>query len=174
MEKLNACCFFGHRKIDKSPALIARLTNVIESLISEQGVNTFYFGSKSEFDRLCLDAVTDLKKKYPHVKRIYVRAEFPYIDEGYKKRLLECYDDTYYPVKLMRAGRASYVERNFEMIDHSQYCICYYHASYVPPRQKNGKGDLFGHTPHSGTKIAYEYAVKRNLAIQNLAADQPE
>ena len=169
MEILNACCFFGHRRIEESPQLIVRLKNAIELLILEQGVDTFYFGSKSAFDRLCLETVTELKKGHPHIKRIYVRAEFPYIDDGYKKYLLQSYEDTYYPEKLLRAGSASYVERNFEMIDRSKYCICYYDEHYTPPKRKNGKGDFFEALPKSGTKIAYEYAEKRKRVINNVA-----
>ena len=57
----------------------------------------FLFGSKSRFDDLCYEAVTELKKKYVHIQRIYVRAEFPYIDESYKSYLLKGYEETYYP-----------------------------------------------------------------------------
>ena len=78
-------------------------------------MDTFLFGSKSEFDRLCLKLVTKLKEKYPHVKRIYVRAEFPYINDDYMAYLLKSYDDTYYPEKLIGSGKAAYVERNYEM-----------------------------------------------------------
>ena len=137
MCKDKACCFFGHRKINKSPELTEILESVIESLIKEKAVNIFYFGSKSEFDSLCLKVVTDLKEKYPHIKRIYVRAEFPYIDDSYKKYLLESYEDTYYPEKMINAGRAAYVERNYEMIDNSSYCICYYDDNYAPPKRRN-------------------------------------
>ena len=60
--KQHSCCFFGHRKIDETPQLIERLTKEIEVLITEKDVSTFYFGSKSEFDRLCVKTVTELKK----------------------------------------------------------------------------------------------------------------
>lgn len=45
----NRCCFVGHRKIEKTPELEKRVFDEIEKLI-EDGVDTFYFGSKSEFD----------------------------------------------------------------------------------------------------------------------------
>ena len=168
MCKDKACCFFGHRKINETPELTERLESVIESLIKEKAVNIFYFGSKSEFDSLCLKVVTDLKEKYPHIKRIYVRAEFPYIDDSYKKYLLESYEDTYYPEKMINAGRAAYVERNYEMIDNSSYCICYYDENYAPPRRKNSRRDLFDYQPKSGTRMAFDYANKRNLVIYNV------
>ena len=53
MSNEKACCFFGHRKIDKTPELIDRLTKEIEVLITEKDVGIFYFGSKSQFDDLC-------------------------------------------------------------------------------------------------------------------------
>ena len=118
------CCFFGHRKINETEELKSKLIEIIEKLIVENSVDTFLFGSKSRFNSLCLDTVTELKEKYPHIKRIYVRAEYQYIDEHYKNYLLKSYEDTYYPEKIMNSGRASYVERNYEMIDKSKFCIC--------------------------------------------------
>ena len=152
--KENTCCFFGHRKINVNDELISRLTEAVEDLITEKKVDTFLFGSKSEFDDLCLKVVTELKKKYPHIKRVYVRAEFPYIDESYTSYLLKSYDHTYYPERMINAGKAVYVERNYEMIDNSDYCIIYYDENY--PLSK------------SGTKIAYDYAIKKGTAVINL------
>ena len=167
--KLHTCCFFGHRKIEVTDELVSRLKEGIEELIIEKRVDTFLFGSKSEFDRLCLSVVTELKKKYPHIRRIYVRAEYPYIDEEYTAYLLKRYDQTYYPDRMIKAGRAAYVERNYEMIDNSSYCIIYYDENYMPPRGKNGKSDLFDYQPKSGTKLAYDYAVKNGLKIVKMS-----
>lgn len=56
-----------------------------------------------------------------------------------KKYLLESYEETYFSPKLEKAGKYSYVERNYEMIDSSTYCVFYYNENYVPPlsRQPN-------------------------------------
>ena len=145
----NTCCFFGHRTINVTEELKTKLTDAIERLITDKKVDTFLFGSKSQFDSLCLELVTKLKEKYPHVKRIYVRAEFPFINDDYKAYLLKSYDDTYYPEKIINSGRAAYVERNYEMIDRSKYCIVYYDESHAPATRK------------SGTKIALNYALKK-------------
>ncbi len=145
----NTCCFFGHRKINETEELKSKLIEIIEKLIVEKQVDTFLLGSKSRFNSLCLEAVTDIKEKYPHIKRVYVRAEYPYISEHYKKYLLENYEDTYYPEKIIHSGRASYVERNYEMIDKSHYCIVYYDELNIPAIRK------------SGTKIALDYAIKK-------------
>jgi len=117
----NTCSFFGHRTINETEQRKAKLMDIIEKLIINEEVDTFLFGSKSRFDSLCLELVTKLKEKYPHIKRVYVRAEYPYISEDYKKHLLENYEDSYYPMKIINSGRASYVERNYEMIDHSRF-----------------------------------------------------
>ena len=77
----NTCCFFGHRTINETEELKSKLNEIIEKLIVDEKVDTFLFGSKSRFNSLCLELVTELKEKYPHIKRIYVRAEYPYISE---------------------------------------------------------------------------------------------
>lgn len=145
----NVCCFIGHRTIIETDEMKKRLLNEIENLIKDKNVDTFLFGSKSQFDSLCLDLVTNLKEKYPHIKRIYIRAEYPVISEDFKEYLLKIYDETYFPEKIIGAGKASYVKRNYEMIDKSNYCIFYY-------MQLNRK---------SGTKIALDYAIKREKKI---------
>ena len=111
------------------------------------------FGSKSRFNDLCFEIVTALKEKHPHIQRIYVRAEFPVIDDDYKQYLLERYEDTYYPETIVGAGKSVYVERNCEMIKNSRFCVVYFDEKQLPKTRK------------SGTKIALEYAVKQGKHI---------
>ena len=152
-KRSTTACFFGHRTIDEIEDLKRSLTAAIENLITAEGVDTFLFGSKSRFDSLCLELVTALKEKYPHLKRVYVRAEYPEITEEYKAYLLRSYEETYYPEKLRNAGRAAYVERNRELIDRSRFCIVYYSETHSPATRK------------SGTKAALDYAVKKERRI---------
>ncbi len=152
-KRSTTACFFGHRTIDETQDLKRSLTAAIEHLITAEGVDTFLFGSKSRFDSLCLEIVTSFKEKYPHLKRVYVRAEYPEITEAYKAYLLRSYEDTYYPEKLRNAGRAAYVERNRELIDGSRFCIVYYSETHSPATRK------------SGTKLALDYAVKKGSRI---------
>ena len=149
----NTCCFFGHRTINETEELKTQLYETIERLITDEKIDTFLFGSKSLFDSLCLELVTKIKEKYPQIKRVYVRAEFPLISDDYKAYLLELYEDTYYPEKIKGSGRAVYVERNYEMIDRSRFCIVYYDEAYAPTTRK------------SGTKIALDYAMKQGREI---------
>ena len=151
----NTVCFFGHRKINETEELKIRLYKTIEKLIKNENVDTFIFGSKSEFDDLCLKIVTKIKEKHPNIKRIYVRAEYEIISEQYKNYLLKSYEETYYPEKIKNSGRAVYVERNFEMINKSQICIVYYEEQCAPKNRK------------SGPKIALDYAIKQGKRIIN-------
>lgn len=151
--KERTCCFIGHRKIEDTLELRTELYEIIEKLIVDENIDTFLFGSKSEFNSLCHKLVTEIKEKHPHIKRVYVRAEYPYIDDSYKEYLLKDYEDTYYPNKLIGAGKATYVERNCEIINNSRFCIIYYDELHAPTKRR------------SGTKIALEYAVEHKKEI---------
>ena len=167
IDKEKTCCFFGHRGIDETEELKNRLCGFVENLIVNEKVDTFFFGSKSQFDDLCHKIVTELKEKYPHIKRIYERSAFQHIPDWYEDSLLQHYEDTYFPEHMENAGRASYVERNQEMINKSDFCIVYYDENYAPPKRKNSRRDLTDYQPRSGTKIAYDYAVKKKKIIIN-------
>ena len=168
-EERKSCCFFGHRKITDADTLKINVYEVMENLILHNNVDTFLMGSKSEFDSLCRKVVSELKERYTYIKRIYIRAEYPDISDSYEKYLLKSCEETYYPERARNAGKAVYVERNCEMIDKSDYCIVYYKKEYLPPRRKNSKRDLFDYQPKSGTGIAYQYAVKKNKTVINVA-----
>lgn len=152
----NTCCFIGHRTINETEELKSKLYETIEKLIVENSVDTFLFGSRSRFNDLCHEIVTEIKEKYPHIKRTFVRAEYQNIDETYKAHLLENYEDTYYPEKIIGAGKAVYVELNCEIIDKSCFCIVYYSEQNAPTIRK------------SGTKIALDYAMKQGKRIINI------
>ena len=165
--KLYSCCFFGHRKITETDNLKKLIYTTVKHLIVNRNVNTFLFGSKSDFDDLCHKIVTELKVIYPHIKRIYVRAEFPYIDDDYKEYLLKSYEFTYYPSKIIGAGKAAYIERNYEMIDNSNFCVVYYDETYKPPKRQYSRKQLTDYQPQSGTMLAY-HAAKKSVEIINV------
>lgn len=152
----------------EAESLKIKIYEIMENLILYNNVDTFHMGSKSDFDILCRKVVSELKEKYTHIKRIYIRAEYEHINEDYEKYLLESCDETYYSERARHAGKAVYVERNCEMIDKSDYCIVYYKDSYLPPERKSCRNDLFYYQPKSGTYIAYQYALKKNKEIINV------
>ena len=150
---MSVCCIIGHRTISEAEGLRLKVIAAIKNLIEHQRVTAFLFGSKSRFNDLCYEVVSEWKETYPNIKRIYARAEFPNIDDNYLAYLLERYEETYFPKKLLQAGRAVYVERNFEMIQNSDYCLFYYDNTLAPTSRK------------SGTKIALDYAIAQKKKI---------
>ena len=171
MEKHKSCSFFGHRKIILNDKLKLLIKENVEDLIVNHKVENFFFGSKSEFNDLCHLIVTELKAKYPNIKRINYTCksesctldtnieelEKKYFQVLKKEIKLQGYEkEIEFKTKYL-AGKASYIERNQAMIDDSDFCVFYYNESYIPTNKTN-----------SGTKIAYKYALKRNKKILNL------
>ncbi|MBQ8320339.1 MAG: DUF1273 family protein [Clostridia bacterium] len=152
------CCFIGHRNTPKTEKLQERVKSLVKELIEKENVRTFLFGSKSAFDDLCFDIVTELKAEYPDIRLVYARNMYPVLSDYYEEYLLEFYDETYFPKRIENAGRASYVERNQEMIDASDFCVFYYDENYRPIERAKG----FGGIPRSGTAVAFSYAERKS------------
>lgn len=144
-----SCCFIGHRKIENKQYIYEKLKLCIQDLILKSNITTFLFGSRSEFNDLCRKAVTELKEIYPHITRVYVRAEYEFVSDDYLNYLLSFYEETYYAEKSRNASRLVYIKRNEELIDSSNICVFYYKSSA-------GRG---------GTAMAFDYAQKRKKKI---------
>lgn len=181
-DKHKFCSFFGHRKIEVTEELKQRTKETIEDLIVNHDVWTFLFGSRSDFDDLCHLLVTELKEKYPDIKRIAYtcQSETCVLESERKEReksysqllkrevhLLGVEEEVEHKNKYT-AGRASYVERNHAMIDDSDYCVFYYDENYQPEMRKYAKRNLTTYQPKSGTKLAYDYAKRKKKNIINL------
>lgn len=152
----NTCCFLGHRTIEISDTLKIYLYNIIEKLIVENNVDTFYFGNNSQFNDLCYDIICQLKTTYSYIKRVYVRSHFPEINDTYKDYLLERYEESYYFSEKHNIGKVAYIKRNYEMINKSDFCVFYLNNQYFLTKSK------------SGTKLAYEYARKNKKTVINI------
>ena len=158
---MKACSFFGHRDTAQTEELKQKVREIVERLIVEEGVDTFLFGSRSKFDELCHIVVTELKEKYPHIRRIAYLCKHEarcLVGEGEKIRRTiktvagrDIYVGEYEEIKksdrVNSAGRASYVERNQWMIDDSDFCI------------------FFIEREVGGSALAYDYAQKYKQAI---------
>ncbi len=178
MEEFKKCCFIGHRKVENQNEVYEQALKAIEDLIINYGVTTFLFGSRSEFNDLCLKAVGELKKQYPQIFRIAYTCKSESCtletEKEIKERLysfalkkevkLDTVDEEFHFKNKSVAGKASYVERNYAMIDESDYCIFYYNENYTPPK-KNSYRVFSG---KSGTEIAFNYATQRKKKIINL------
>lgn len=179
---MKGCCFIGHRVIDVSDSLIKRLKILIESLIVCENVCMFLFGSNSQFNDLCLEIVTNLQKKYPHIKTIAYecKSEIFFLKkykEYYQKIMSNFYnkrvdimtvDEKIDHKTKFTAGKASYVERNQAMIDSSHFCVFYYNQEYLPQKRKHTIKHSSLYQPQSGTKLAYLYALKKHKKIFNV------
>ncbi|MBQ2274006.1 MAG: hypothetical protein II334_00880 [Clostridia bacterium] len=71
------------------------------------------------------------------------------------------YDGAMMSDRLWSAEKASYVERNQDMINESDYCVFYYNPEHQPPRRKYSKRPVGDYQPKSGTKVAFDYANQR-------------
>ena len=155
------CSFIGHRTVENSEIIISILKDKIVALIEQEGVNTFLFGSRSEYDDLCHSVVTELREVYPFISRVAYTCrseaatmEYEREDDerAFSKLMgkeihLKGFESEVEFAKKYEAGRASYIERNQAMIDDSNFCIFYFNESYSP----RGAG-------RSGTRLAYDYA----------------
>lgn len=176
-------CFIGHRKITASRALTTRLTQVIVDLIAH-GADTFLFGSRSQFDRLCWGIVTKLKSQFPAIKsvRYHTPHETALASPAAAQRLAKItrhlgVAKTRYPyydmvVASAQPYRQTYIIRNQIMIDASDVCVYYYDQTYQPPRRPTGKHTFRDYQPHSGTALAYQYAKRRHKRIINVCPPQ--
>lgn len=161
-------CFIGHREIEETETLKERIYNIIEDLIVSFGITHFLFGSNSRFDSLCYEIVSKIKNKYPHIKRIYVRAQFQKISKEYEQYLLKEYEETFFSEKAAGAGKASYIQRNRDMIDKSSVCVVYYNENYSPKIKQLKSSAVLKKNTSSGTALAVKYAQNKNKDIINV------
>lgn len=151
-----AVCFIGHREVADADTVRACLSATVEALIQE-GHSRFLLGSRSEFNSMAASVLKELKTRYPHIKRVYVRAEYPIVTDSYQAFLLQSCEDTFYPESLRSAGKLCYVERNRILIDESTVCVFYCDAGYALLQKRK-----------SGTQIAFDYANRKGKHIINL------
>ena len=163
---MKACSFFGHRDTPQTEELKQKVREIVERLIVEEGVDTFLFGSRSNFDELCHIVVTELKEKYPHIQRIayLCRHESGCLvgaGKDEQRRIKELtgrdvyvreFEDIKRSSRVNSAGRASYVERNYWMIDDSDVIILKLLKCHMNLDKK-------------GTNLAYNYAKRKKKLL---------
>lgn len=165
---MSTCCFFGHRKIEATEELKRELRSIIENLMIKEKVDTFLFGSKSEFNSLCRQIVNELKEIYPDIKRVYFSIYPPSGYDQLPPGTSVSYEEIYHPEGISDAGRATYVERNYAMIDQSEFCIVYNNEAYEVPNGRRRNIYLPEPKRNSGTKVAFEYATTKKKSIINV------
>ncbi len=62
--------FIGHRDIEDKGRVYEKIVAVMRDLIINHTADVFLFGSRSDFDSLCVKAAEELKAEFPHIERI--------------------------------------------------------------------------------------------------------
>ena len=164
---MKACSFFGHRDTPQTEELKQKVKETVEQLIVEEGVDTFLFGSRSKFDELCHIVVTELKEKYPHIRRIvylckHETACLVGVGTSLTQKIKNVtgrdvyvreFEDIKKSDRVNSAERVSYVERNQWMVDESDITFIHIDKGYCI-KNKN-----------SGTALIYRYAKSRKRII---------
>ncbi len=119
--EIRAACFFGHRDVTND--IRSKLQFIIEQLITEKQINSFYVGHQGQFDSMVYSVLKEMKVKYPQIRYTVVLAYMP--DEHTK----EVYgEDTLFPDGMESVPkRFTISKRNDWMIRHSSFAICYVH-----------------------------------------------
>lgn len=173
---------FGHRNVELNDEQYEKLKELLENLIVNENAQVFLFGSRSNFDYYCHNAITELKEKYAFLQRkCYTcrhetctleseREHWEKVYSYFRKRevhLLGVEEEVEHKTK-WTSGRASYVERNGAMIDDSDICVFYYDETYMPKERKYSKCCCCTYQPKSGTALAYSYAKQNKKQIINM------
>lgn len=178
---MKTCAFFGHRNVEASDNMICLLRDILKDLIVN-GTIEFIFGSKSQFDTICYQVVSELKEIYPHINRISFNAPHEEVFTSQKEKEYfenvtlklfkrkECYklfEKAFDSENAVKAKRNAYIARNKDMIDKSDVCLFYYDENYQPPLRVKSKY-LYEYQPKSGTGYAYQYAKQKKKHIINI------
>ena len=158
MEKQNACCFTGHRKIpaQEMQAVTACLRRELEKLAA-QGVTEFYAGGAQGFDTIAALAVLDMKKRGEKV-RLHLVLPYPGQAKGWPQDDVEAYERIKAEADEVETIGEHYFRgcmqiRNRRLVDESRYCLCYL---------TQDKG---------GTHYTVKYAQKSGLTVINCAPE---
>lgn len=124
-----ACCGFGHRTLFTNIEL--ELYQVIEKLITENGVDIFYTGGMGQFDEQFTNAVRKAKLKYNHISIVLIK---PYFSNELNTNK-EYYNYRYDDVMICEESelvhpKAAIKKRNCWMVDECDFVIGYIQRDY--------------------------------------------
>ncbi|MBE6038576.1 MAG: DUF1273 domain-containing protein [Anaerofustis stercorihominis] len=149
--KNKTCCFTGHRTIyDNEKDLRNKTVSVVKTLINS-GYVFFGTGGARGFDLLAAEVIISMKKRYPHIKLIFV-LPFKEHTKGWKKDDIILYKKLEKYADKVRVLSDEYYDgcmqkRNRHLVDNSSICIAY--------KRKNS----------GGTAYTSDYAEKMGLKI---------
>lgn len=159
--KTKVVAFKGCLRIEHYTLFTKAIKSVVSRLIEEENAETFLFAINSSFDRCCLDAVTELKRHYPLIRRVCILPpqQMPQYDLNCYR--LHDYDEIYNPYTEGKYGYGKSVNRSQIMIDKSDILVTYYADDY-----RLFKGARLG------AKMAINYALKKNKKVVNIYCEE--
>ncbi len=141
---MSSCTFFGHR--DCPLSICARLKFVLEKLIVDNAVDTFYVGNHGNFDRYVYQMLRELQQEHPQIHYQIVLAYLPGKASEHEK---EKYEHTLFPEGLENVPRRFAIDyRNKWMLERAEYVVTYITrsfggaAKYALLTEKKGKTQI--------------------------------
>ena len=151
-----SCSVFGHSKIEITKELENNLKYTFEMLITQENVKYFYFGGLGEFDDLCWQVVTELKKTNSEIYRIFCVSDPRH--QRLSKRPKWLKDENYEEIIYLDLNFDYWYNRiyyrNCEIINRSDFVVFY-----------------VNHTEQSGAYKALKYAIKKKKQIINICTN---
>ena len=156
-EQSNTCCFTGHRDISimTYAELFDRIDTVVRRLL-DNGYEYFVCGGAIGFDTVAATYVCSLKKQGISAKLVLMlpcrnqTAKWREYDKLVYNSILGYADEIIYVSEEYHSGCMQ--KRNRAMVDASSACICFLNSM-----------------EHSGTRQTVEYAMRKGIAIANVA-----
>ena len=150
--KINACCFTGHRKMPENELeeVKDRLKKAILNSI-EKGYNAFYNGGAVGFDTMTAQTILELKEQYPYIKLILAlpcKSQADYWkqeDKDEYERIIKAADNVVWTSEKYTSD--CMFKRNRYLVDHSSLCICYL------TRQTGGTAYTVNYAKNKGIEI---------------------
>ena len=146
------CTFAGHADGPYGKYMYKKMISCIEQLICEKNISEFWVGGYGSFDTLSILTVSELKKRYPHIRLCNV---IPYMTSfviRHKAEYEEMFDEIIIPDICEKTPKCAYIPLcNQYMVDKSDVLICFV---------KVERGGAFN---------TFRYAQKKSKEIINLA-----
>lgn len=145
------CATFGHREIEEIENLRIDVIKCVDRLIKQEGYGVFLFGGFGVFDELVWKCVTELKEKYPFIKRVYCLSDPKHQIKRPKWLRSQDYEEFIYLDLRFDWWYQRIYYRNIAMIDKSDMILFYVNR-----------------IENSGEYKTYEYALLKKKAFINL------
>ena len=142
---MSKCCvFFGHRWISLTQKEQELLKTIAIRLITQEHVTDFIFGKYGDFDATAYRIVSDIKRQYPHIRRVLALAYIPKKQED-MDFLKSRYDHVYLPENTeIGPARFAISRRNRTLARECDFMICYIMSAsggaYAAMRTARAKG----------------------------------